>query len=122
MTKSRDRPMCGASRRSSRAHSEWKVESHTPFGLGAEQRPDAIAHLAGGLVRERDGEHLVRPRMSVADQVRDPERDDPRLARSRARENQQRTIGMQNRFTLFGIELVEEIHSRGPSSIAAAVR
>jgi hypothetical protein len=28
MTKSRDRPMCGASRRSSRAHRAWNVEIH----------------------------------------------------------------------------------------------
>ena len=31
MTKSRDSPMCGASRRSSRAQSEWNVDSQTPF-------------------------------------------------------------------------------------------
>ena len=30
MTKSRDRPMAGASRRSSRAHIEWNVETHAP--------------------------------------------------------------------------------------------
>ncbi len=30
MTKSRERPIFGASRRSSRAQSEWNVESHTP--------------------------------------------------------------------------------------------
>ena len=28
MTKSRDRPIAGASRRRSRAHSEWNVDSH----------------------------------------------------------------------------------------------
>jgi hypothetical protein len=28
MTKSRERPICGASRRSSRAQSAWKVEIH----------------------------------------------------------------------------------------------
>ncbi len=31
MTKSRDRPILGASRRSSRAHSAWNVDSQTPF-------------------------------------------------------------------------------------------
>ena len=30
MTKSRDRPMAGASRRSSRAQSEWNVDTHMP--------------------------------------------------------------------------------------------
>ena len=32
MTKSRDKPIAGASRRSSRAQSEWKVEIHMPEG------------------------------------------------------------------------------------------
>ena len=58
MTKSRDSPMCGASRRSSRAQSEWNVDSQTP-AVAAEQLLDALAHLLRGLVRERDGQHFV---------------------------------------------------------------
>ena len=60
MTKSRDSPMRGASRRSSRAHSEWNVESQMPLHVVAQQRLDALAHLARGLVGERDRQHLVR--------------------------------------------------------------
>ena len=60
MTKSRDRPILGASRRSSRAHSAWNVDSQTPFASVADQRLDALAHLLRGLVRERDREHLAR--------------------------------------------------------------
>ena len=104
MTKSRDSPMAGASRRSSRAHSEWNVDTHMPAAVRAEQRLDARAHLFGGLVRERDGEDFVRLRVTVADEVRDPARDDARLARAGAGKNQQRTVDVQNGFALFGIE------------------
>ena len=38
MTKSRDRPIFGASRRSSRAHRAWNVESQTPPAFVADQR------------------------------------------------------------------------------------
>ena len=62
MTKSRDSPIAGASRRSRRAHSEWNVESQICAAVLAEQLLDAAAHLLGGLVRERDGQHLVRRR------------------------------------------------------------
>ena len=60
MTKSRDRPICGASRRSSRAQSEWNVESQTPLRGVADERLDALAHLLRRLVGERHREHLVR--------------------------------------------------------------
>ncbi len=45
MVKSRDRPMCGASRRSRRAQSEWNVEIHIERQSRLEQRLDALAHL-----------------------------------------------------------------------------
>ena len=38
---------------------EWKVEIHMTRAIGPDQRADAAAHLAGGLVGEGDGEHLV---------------------------------------------------------------
>jgi hypothetical protein len=57
----------------------------------------------------------------VANEIRDTERDDARLPRSGAGEDQQRPFGMKNGFALFGIELVEESVSRGPFSIAATL-
>src|SRR3954468_21758819 len=58
--------------------------------------------------------------MAVPDEVRDPKRDDARLPRSRTREYQERSVTMQHRFTLFGIELFEEVH--GGSSLYLRVR
>ena len=95
--------MAGASRRSSRAQSEWNVDTHMPAAVRAEQRLDARPHLLGGLVREGDGEHFVRLRVAVADEVGDAAGDDARLARARAGEDQQRAVGVQHRFALFGI-------------------
>ena len=60
MTKSRERPMAGASRRSSRAHSEWNVETHMRLQSAPSSASTRVAHLLGGLVREGDGENLVR--------------------------------------------------------------
>ena len=51
--------------------------------------------------------------MAVADEVRDAAGDDARLARSGAGENQQRPVDVQDRFALFGVEGVEELHAGG---------
>ena len=91
MTKSRDRPIAGASRRSSRAHSEWNVDTHMPLTVGAEQRLDARAHFLRGLVGERDRQDFVRLGVAVADEVRDAAGDDARLAGAGAGEDQQRS-------------------------------
>ena len=53
-----------------------------------EQRLDPRPHFLGGLVGEGDGENLVRLRMAVANEVRDPAGDDARLARPGAGENE----------------------------------
>ena len=92
MTKSRDRPMAGASRRSSRAHSAWNVDTHMPAAVRAEQRLDARAHFFRGLVGEGDGEHFVRLRVAVADEVGDAAGDDARLAGAGAGQDQQRPL------------------------------
>jgi hypothetical protein len=59
-----------------------RVERHHPHRTRA--RPDQqlypLAHLLGGLVRERDGEDLARSRLAGPDQVRDPVREHARLA------------------------------------------
>ena len=104
MTKSRDRPMAGASRRSSRAHSAWNVDTHMPVTVRAEQRLDPRAHFFRGFVGERDGEDFVRFRVAVADEVRDAAGDDPGLPRPGSGEDQQRAFGVKNGFALFGVE------------------
>ena len=49
----------------------------------ADEGHDPLAQLAGGAVRERDGEDLPRPDALDADQVRDPVGQDAGLARGR---------------------------------------
>ena len=63
------------------------VEGEDPDRAGdaAEQPLEPLAHLARGLVRERDREDLVRLHAAGRDQVRDAVREDARLARSRRR-------------------------------------
>ena len=104
MTKSRDSPMAGASRRSSRADSEWNVEIHIREQSACKQRRHARPHLLGGLVRERHGEHAVGGRESRGDDVRDAVGDDARLARSGACQNQHGAVGLQHGLALLGIE------------------
>ena len=48
--------------------------------------------------------------MAVADQVRDAARDDPRLARARAGENEERPACVKDSFALLGVEGLEELH------------
>ena len=57
--------------------------------------------------------------MAVADEVRDPAGDDARLAGAGARQDQQRTVGVQDRFPLLGVEGFEELHV-GPEVGASA--
>ena len=117
MTKSRERPMAGASRRSSRAHIAWKVEIHAPRRRVAEQRLDALPHLLGRLVGEGDRDHLAGVRVAVADEVRDAVGDDARLAGPGAGEDQQRAVHLEHGLALFGVQLVEEVHHRTADSI-----
>jgi len=75
-----------------------------PAAVGAEERLDARPHLFGGLVRERDGQNFVRLRETAGDEVRHPARDDPRLARSGAGDDEERPGGVEDRVALFGVE------------------
>ena len=72
-------------------------------------------HLVGGLVREREGEDLGRLRPARGDQPRDAARDDLRLARARARDDQQRSVPVHDRAPLLRVEALEErvVASRG---------
>ena len=82
-----------------------------------QQRLDALAHLARCLVGERDREDLIRRRVPVADEIGDPIGDDARFTGTRPCENHHRPFRMQDRFALFGIELVEESHGTDALSV-----
>src|SRR6185436_15725659 len=79
--------------------------------IDVKQCLDARPHFLRGLVRERDGKNAIGCRSSCADEMRDPVRDHTRLARTGAREDEKRTLSLQNSSLLFRIETGEEIHS-----------
>ena len=76
-------------------------------GPAGEDRRHALRHLAGGLVRERDGQDL--PRVHAAGhQVRDPLRDDAGLAAARAGQDEQGPVHVEDRLPLDRIEPGEQ--------------
>ena len=71
----------------------------------AEQRREARAHLARGLVGEGDREDAVRRHVVRRDEVRDAVDDDARLAAARAGEDEQRPVDVLDRADLRRVEL-----------------
>src|SRR5437867_1475846 len=82
----------------------WRSAGPRPAGVGAEQRGHTRAHLPRRLVRERDGEDPRRRDAALADEMRDPGREDARLARSRAGEHEERAAGMADGGILGGVK------------------
>jgi hypothetical protein len=83
------------------------VERHDPHVLGdrrADQVPNALTHLVGGLVREGDGEDVARPDAG-AQQMRYAVGDDARLARTGAGDDQDGSFRGHHRFALDRIEV-----------------
>jgi hypothetical protein len=70
---------------------------------------DALAHLLGRLVRERDREDLVRARHPRALEVGDPVRQHARLAGTRAGEDQQRALAVRDGVALGRVEAGEQV-------------
>jgi hypothetical protein len=87
-----------------------RMERHDPHGArrAAHEQLDALAHLLRRLVGERDREDLVRARLTGSQQVGDPVRQHPRLARPRAGEDQQRAGAGGDRLALRRIEALEQ--------------
>jgi len=56
----------------------------------AQQIFDARPHLLGGFVGEGHRQHLIRPRVSVGDQVGDSRRDHARFAGTGSRKDEER--------------------------------
>ena len=83
-----------------------RVEGRDPHApaVGVEQALDAGPHLFRRLVGEGDGEDRRRVGEPLADKVGDAVRDDARLARPGARENEQRPVGLQDGLPLFRVE------------------
>jgi hypothetical protein len=89
-----------------RAQIEWKVPTHRRSDLGdvAAHLVDALAHLAGGLVGEGDGEDAPGGH-ALFEELGDAVGDDARLAGARAGEDQQRRAAVVDGRLLFGVEL-----------------
>ena len=66
------------------------------LGPAAEELPDALLHFARGLVGERHRQD-VAGRHALFDQMRDADGDDARLARARARQDQDRALRWSRR-------------------------
>ena len=85
------------------------VERHHPRGARrrADEVGDALAHLPRRLVRERDREDLGRLDADRAEQVRDAAREDARLARARARDDEDGAFGVEDGLALGRIQVGE---------------
>ena len=83
------------------------AEPRHPLDRVADQPPDALAHLARGLVGEGDRQDLRRPRLARVEQVREPRGERGGLAGARAREHQHRAVGGQHRLALRRVEAAE---------------
>ena len=112
-------PSRSASRRRIRTHAEWKVETHIARALGPDGDLDALAHLGGRLVRERDGQDLAGSRIPGGKQVGDPAREHPGLARACPGDDQQRPAAVLDGLPLRRVEVGDEVHHlSGPLGLA----
>ena len=76
-----------------------RMERPHPHASALRQPLDALPHLVGRLVGERQGQDLTG-RDAVQQQVRDAVRDDPRLAAAGAGQDQQGTVQVRSRLAL----------------------
>jgi hypothetical protein len=91
--------MDGASRRSRRAHSAWKWTARSA-AVVAEEQLDALPHLFGRFVGERDGQHFTGLRESLLIRYAMRYAIDARLSRPGAGQDQHRSVGVHD-----GVEL-----------------
>ena len=69
---------------------------------------EAVLHLLSRFVREGNGDNVARPDSALSNQVRNAVRDDARLTRTRARQNQQGPVAGSDGFALRFVELGKE--------------
>ena len=87
--------MAGASRRSSRAHSEWNVETHMPAARRRPAAPRRASRISSAaLLVNVTARTSCGCGVAVADEVGDAAGDDARLAGARASEDEQRAASM----------------------------
>ncbi len=86
-----------------------RVEREDPDGArdAAQHVLEPLAHLARGLVRERDREDLLRLDPVRVDQVRDAVGEDARLARARSRDHEQRPLRGEDGLALGRVQVGE---------------
>ena len=92
-----------------RTQAAWKVDTHIFSATGPTSDADAVLHLVGGLVGERDGEDLERADAVLADEVGDAVGEHPRLARTGPGDDEQRAVHVGDGIALDGVQALEEI-------------
>jgi hypothetical protein len=75
---------------------------------------DALFHLRGRTFRERQCEDLRRLDALLCDEPRDAARDDRRLARAHARNDEERSVGMRDGLPLPLVQIGQEIRGAPP--------
>ena len=86
--------------------------SHQPSHVHAQQGLDAPQHFARGPVRERQQEDAGRV-VPGLDEARDAVDERPRLARTRPRDDQDRTAALEHDLPLLVVELPVVVHPVG---------
>ena len=96
------------------------VEGEDPeaAAAAAEKAFEAFPHLPRRLVREGDGEDLVRLRADGVDQVRDAVGQHPRLAGAGAGDDEERAFGREHGLALRGVQVGEVLLGRGDGHVA----
>ena len=75
----------------------------------AEQRLDAIAHLGRRLVRERDGEHVLRRYAVDADDPRNSVHEHARLAAAGAGQHERRAVRRRDGLALRVVQRIDDV-------------
>lgn len=88
----------------------WNAHGE-PAAAARHERFRAAAHLARGLVRERDGEDGPRRRALDLGQPRDAVHEHARLAAARAREHEEMARWGGNGFALGRVQRVEQMRN-----------
>ena len=83
-----------------------------PARRSPEKPRHPLFHLPGGLVREGDGQRLVRPDLAALDQIGEPIGENPGLSGARAREHQQRARRVEDGLLLALVEVLCETRAK----------
>ena len=89
------------------AHGVERADPHAARAQTAHEPVEALAHLAGGLVGEGDGEDVPGHDAEVLDHVGDAVREHAGLARPRAGEDEQGPLGGEHGLTLGWVQGID---------------